>query len=104
MQDIYGKASKINPEIFTVPHNGTQQIIVAWGIIGLIFMVVFLLNFIKKAKKVNYTIPFINYIMFMFILLFVQAGQLITADSAMLVLSLSYVCLSINENNNERIL
>ena len=102
MQDIHGKAAQINPEIFSITHNGTQQVIVSWGIVGIILIFVLFLQMIKIAKRRNPFIKLTNYIAFLFILLNVQAGQFITAEHSLLILSLSYVCMFINFREPEK--
>ena len=95
MQDLRTKLTDIWGYIYEVPHNGFQEIVVVWGIVGLILFFVMLIaitkNWLNKSCRNNLTI-----IPMVAILLFSMAGQLITSYSALLALSFSYMCLFSN--------
>ncbi|MBE6635609.1 MAG: O-antigen ligase family protein [Ruminococcaceae bacterium] len=96
MNDISSKAGAIIPGIIASAHNGTQEIIVAWGIVGLILIIAFIIAMIRKAKMSGNKLQLLNVIMLLFLILYVQSGQFLTADKCLLALCLSYVCISIN--------
>lgn len=87
MQAIYGELA---PEL--VPHNGTIQVLVCWGLPGLAFFIYFLAELISSAKKKN-KLSFVAFIPLIFILIDIQAGQLLTSKTALLSLSLAFLSL-----------
>lgn len=76
-----------------VPHNGVQEVLVIWGIPGLIIFVVFLGSLILNAKKQLNNPTLLNYIPLIMILFKVQAGQLATSYPTILMFSLAYLSL-----------
>ena len=78
---------------FNVPHNGIQEIILAWGIIGLAIFLAFCACFLIKEKKIWGRKTLINYIPFILWFAKIQAGQMVTSDYTMLLLA--YCCLSV---------
>jgi len=89
---------------FEVPHNGFQEIIVVWGVPGLILFFVFLYVMIVRAKKHSNVKGLINYIPLILLLVKVQVGQLITSFPTMLTFSLAYLSMCADfDNKNERI-
>lgn len=83
---IYGVASN-------GPHLSIQEIIIAWGIIGLIMFGILLLMMIVESNRYNKRRNIINYIPFVIILVKSLAGQLLTSGYSMLALSFAYLSL-----------
>ena len=90
IQDISGKALIMMGETVFVPHNGYQQIVIAWGIIGFVLMFALITCIIVNAKKRNSSIPAIAYLPFVLLLVNIMAGQFVTAGSKVLSLALIY--------------
>ena len=90
IQNIAEKASIIMGTVIMVPHNGYQQLVVAWGIPGLILMVLFVYQIIKKANNTNPNPRLIYYLPFLILLINILAGQFVTVSCKMLSLILIY--------------
>lgn len=80
-------------ERFTdVPHNAIQEIIVVWGILGLVFFGLFIYNYLITSRKNNKQ-KLINYIPLVLLLIKIQLGQFVTAGHTLLLLSFVYMSL-----------
>jgi hypothetical protein len=77
----------------TVPHNSIQELIIAWGIPGLIMIVTLFTMMIRGAKKYSSNSAILNYIPFIIILVKSMAGQLLTSGYTMLALAFAYLSL-----------
>ena len=53
LQDFQGKILAIHNVEINVPHNGIQEIWVAWGLIGTVLFIFMLLSLVKIAKKLQ---------------------------------------------------
>lgn len=88
-----------------VPHNGIQEILVAWGAIGLIIFVAMLITMLQAAKYQNRKQSIVNYIPLILILIKSMAGQLLTSSYTMLALIFAYLSLcqdfSVPQKNKE---
>ena len=74
-----------------VPHNSLQEIVVAWGIVGLvIFSVLFLIMF-RSAYRKNRKLRLINWIPLIILVFKSMAGQMLTSAYTMLALCLAYL-------------
>ena len=84
-----------------VPHNGYQQMIVGWGIIGLALMLLFLLCLIMHAKKKNPHTPFMCYLPLILLLTNIFGGQFVTSGTKLLSLVFIYltICNGRKESN-----
>ena len=71
-------------------HNNIQEIILVWGIPGVILMI-WLLSVIVKHKTVPRNI--LHYLVFDFILLYTLQGQLLSSNIVMIGLIFSMVCM-----------
>ena len=79
-----------------VPHNSIQEIIVAWGIPGLIiFMVQFIIMYYNSFQR-NRQQGLINWIPFIIIFIKGMVGQTFTSSYTMLALSFAYLSLCAN--------
>ncbi|MBO7303964.1 MAG: O-antigen ligase family protein [Clostridia bacterium] len=94
IQNIAEKASSIMGEVVQVPHNGYQQLVVAWGIPGFVLMVLFVYQIIKKASRSNPNPLLIGYLPFLILMINILAGQFVTVGSKILALVLIYEILS----------
>lgn len=93
LQDFGYKLTVQNGVATHVPHNGIQEIIVAWGIPGLIFFGMFILDLIAGSRRENPHQKLLNYIPLILVLVKVQAGQIITSGYTMLTLAYCYLSL-----------
>ena len=78
---------------FNVPHNGIQEIIIAWGLPGFFMMISMLLLMIFESKRYEKQKTLLNYIPLIIILLKSMAGQVLTSGYTMLALSFIYLSL-----------
>lgn len=74
-------------------HNSIQEIIIAWGIPGLIMIAVLFIMMISAAKRYNSRHMVLNYIPFIIILAKSMAGQLLTSGYSILALAFAYLSL-----------
>lgn len=77
-----------------VPHNNIQEIVIAWGIPGLIMIAVLLVLMIWKSKRSSKKLVLLNYIPLLIILVKSLAGQMLTSGYTMLALSFAYLSLA----------
>lgn len=92
LKDIYG----ITKFASNVLHNGTQEIVVAWGLPGLMMFIYFLHEMVHSVKQEHTKKKFPNYIPLVLALLYTQFGQFIT--SGIVLLSLSFVYMGLCQN------
>jgi len=85
-----------------VPHNGIQEIIVAWGIPGLLMFIVLCLMLYQQAGKYSKSIKLLNQIPFLIIVVKSMAGQFLTSNYTMLALSYAYLSLCQNFQLREK--
>lgn len=76
-----------------VPHMGIQEIVVAWGIPGLILIAILLVMMIIESKRYSGRKTLMNYIPLIIILTKSMAGQMITSSYTMLALGFAYLSL-----------
>ncbi len=98
LQENVQKLNAIYGGIELVSHNGPQELVVVWGIPGLIFFIwwlVLLVNTARREKKYRFE----QFLPLILILLDVQFGQLIRSGISLLAFSFAY--LSLCSNNEE---
>lgn len=84
-----------------VPHNAIQEILVAWGIPGLIMAVGFIVAMIRRSKQENPRQTLVNCIPLIILLSKSQVGQMITSAYTMLALVFAYLSLCQNFDQKE---
>ncbi len=75
----------------TVPHNFVQEIVIAWGIPGILLFVGLFFNMIRGAVRKNRFIGLLNWIPLLIILFKGLAGQILTSAYTMLAFSYAYL-------------
>ena len=95
LQDYEAKLVSTYPGA-SIPHNGFQELVVMWGIFGLIVFSIFLFNLLRQAKRVNRKMRLINYIPFIVMLANVQVTQMVSSSVTNMVLALVYYLMTIN--------
>lgn len=85
-----------------VPHNAVHEIIIAWGIIGIILFSIQCIVMIIQSRKVCRQQTILNYIPLFIILLKSMAGQLLTSGYTMMALVLAYLSLCQNFKQTEQ--
>ena len=86
------KVSKLSIS-FNVPHNGIQEILVAWGIIGLLLFVSMICVLVRRSKQENPHQSWTNYALLIVLFAKIMVGQVITSSYTMLSFSLIYLSL-----------
>ena len=76
-----------------VPHNGIQEICVAWGIPGLIFFAAMIFVMIRRSKQENPHQAGLNYLLLVILFAKIMVGQVITSSYTMLSFALIYLSL-----------
>ena len=74
-----------------VPHNGYQQLIVAWGLVGLILMILFILYLVLHARKQNQRVQLMCYLPLFILLVNILAGQFVTSGTKLFSLIFIYL-------------
>ncbi|MBE6596316.1 MAG: hypothetical protein E7641_01475 [Ruminococcaceae bacterium] len=103
LQDYGVKVNNIYKTAMDVCHNGTEEVVVCWGIPGLMLFAWFIVEMFRH-KALGFRRCLANYMPLLLILVFVQAGQLISSGISLLSLSFAYVSLIYNfkeRQNNE---
>ena len=77
----------------SIPHNGFQELLVMWGIPGLIAFVLFLWLMVRRAKQLNPNIRFINYVPFLVMLANVQVTQMASSSLVCVLIAVVYLCM-----------
>lgn len=93
LQDLYEKLVLQYAVAAVVPHNGLQEIVIVWGIPGLLMLCMLLGLMVKQSRRYNRKQSLINYIPLLIILVKIQAGQMITSSYTILALSFAYLSL-----------
>ena len=93
MQNVSDKVFEWYDYMINVPHNGPQQLVVVWGVMGLILFAWFIIALIKSARQRN-KFDFISFIPLFFVLINVMSGQLITAGHVLLSFSVVFIIMS----------
>ena len=90
------------------PHNAIQEIIIAWGLPGLVFFALLIVLISFRAYKCSGNQTLLNYIPLIIVIAKSMAGQMITSSYTMLALSFAYLSLcqdfshrNILEKNNK---
>lgn len=85
-----------------VPHNGIQELIIAWGLPGLILFFFLLGVMIWRSKYFCKRQKLLNYIPLLIILVKSQAGQMLNSSYTMLAFSYAYLslCMYLRDDEN----
>jgi hypothetical protein len=84
--------------IYMSPHNSIQEAFIAWGIGGIILIIMHVIIIVinAKSKFINNKIPIINYLPLLVLVIVSQAGQLYSMNERILLFSLVYFMMLIN--------
>lgn len=102
MQQIPKKVYPYYP-VSNVPHNGIQEVWVAWGIVGVVMLLILLWKIVTTSKHHagGKRQPY-QFMPLILTLVFTMSGQLLTSSRALLALSISYLCLCVGKPSTER--
>lgn len=73
-----------------VPHNGIQELLVTWGVFGLLLFGAFVVCMIASSAPMRRKNRLNNFLPLILILVYVQAGQLISNGIVLLAFALAY--------------
>lgn len=91
LQEPLSKIQLLYPETtINVAHNGIQELLVVWGVPGLLLFSWFTIELISSGRK-GAKKTLLNYVPIILIFVKIQFGQLITVGDVLLALSLSYL-------------
>lgn len=96
LQDLAHKMLVQQRVSFNLPHNGIQEVIVVWGVPGLILFTLLCVMLVIQSRKYCKRHILLNYIPLLIVLTKSMAGQLLTSNYT--VLSLVYAYLSLCQN------
>lgn len=103
LQSFKEKINSIYNVNINVPHNGFQEIWVAWGIVGFILFILMFGSLIKEAKRYQPNPSRKQYLILFIMILHVMAGQLIRSEISILSLILVVISLSIDNKSAPKI-
>lgn len=91
VQNIKQKMWYLEGVKVNVPHNGYQQMIVAWGVVGLLLMILFIIYLVLHARKQNPRLQFMCYLPLFLLLINIMAGQFVTSGTKLFSLMFIYL-------------
>ena len=77
----------------SIPHNGFQELLVMWGIPGFIAFIAFLILLVRRARKLNRNMHFVNCIPLFIMLINVQVSQMVSSSVVTILIAFVYMCL-----------
>lgn len=103
LNNLMEKVVNIYRVAWNGPHNSIQEIIVAWGVPGLMMIVMLIFVIVLKSKKYIQRKSILNYIPLIIILVKSMAGQIITSGYTLLALTFAYLslCQDFSQNKKE---
>lgn len=101
LQDFSNRILAMCPKAIFVPHNGIQEVILAWGLPGLVLIAaLFYVMYVQSRKQCRHY-ALINLIPFLVLFLKTFAGQLITSPYTMMMLSFAYFSMCTDFSQSE---
>lgn len=99
LHDFGTKVLDVYRVTVNVPHNGFQEVWIAWGLPGLALFFTLLLQMVRRSKRLCSRQTLLNYIPLLIILAKSMAGQMINSSYTMLAFSFAYLsmCCSFEE-------
>lgn len=94
LQDYGERLTNVYRVARNVPHNSIQEIVVAWGIPGMLMIILLIFIIIRIPRKHKSHHRLMNYIPLIILLFKSMAGHLLTSGYTMLALSYAYLCLA----------
>lgn len=91
LQGFSERVLQMCPQAVFVPHNGLQELILAWGIPGIALFVALWLAMSHQSRKQCRRQSLINYIPLLVLLLKTMAGQMLNSSYTMLMFSFVYL-------------
>ncbi len=104
--DLLYKAVDIHQIAIHDPHNSIQEILLAWGIPGLLLIGFLIFIMVMESKRYSRRKTLLNFIPLIIILTKSMAGQLLTSGYTMLALGFAYLslCQNFSSKNSPQLL
>ncbi len=93
LHDLSEKVTVVYRIAQNVPHNGVQEIVVAWGLVGIVLFGSLLFVMIWRSRQICKQQQLLNFIPLLILIFKVQAGQIITSGYTMMALLYVYLSL-----------
>lgn len=103
LQNLWDKILQIYPYAEDVSHNSLQEMLVVWGIPGIIMFVSMIISMIKTSSKYVIKHTMANYSALLFFIIITMSGQLITSGRGLLYFSMIYLSLCIDFKDREKL-
>jgi hypothetical protein len=97
MQNYGDKVNHIHNTNMNVSHNGYQETVVIWGVVGLALMVYLVYTLIKRVNKYSTKRRLVKYIPLVVQMVYIISGQFFTSGNAMICLIFAFVCMCSGE-------
>lgn len=101
LHGFYRKVMEVYRVAKYVPHNGIQELIIAWGLPGLFLFIALWAVMIWRSRQCCKKQGLINYIPLIIILVKAQAGQMLDSSYTMLAFSYAYLSMCANLTSPE---
>lgn len=102
LQDYSDQLKEMYRIASNIPHNSIQEIIIAWGIPGLMMVIALIAAMIMKSRKYCPRHTLLNGIPLLIILAKSMAGQLLTSPYTILTLAFAYLSLAQNFQSEQK--
>ena len=103
LSDFKHKVIDVFEISLSVPHNGIQEAVVAWGIIGFVFFVLLIITMVNESFKYEGRKNILNFMPLILILSKSMVGQLLTSNYTILALLIAYLSLCQNYSKTKDI-
>lgn len=102
LQNTYPTIYALYGRSYNVSHNGIQELVLMWGIPGLLLFVACLIDMIRISKKYAVRHRLANFIPLFFMILKAQSGQVITSGETLLSFVFAYygLCVSFQKEQS----
>ena len=89
-------------EVTSVPHNGMQEVMAAWGLPGFVIFTAFCIVMISASKKKGKRRNILNFMPSILMFVMIQSGQIITSGFKLVAFAFLYVtmCADIPQEKN----
>ena len=101
IQNYSEKVNGIHNTQMNACHNGYQEVMVVWGIVGMVLVAYMIYCIIRKSGIDNDKRKYINFLTLLILLLQIMSGQFINAGKELLCLVVVFACLSYGKNSSE---
>lgn len=91
LQSFSERVVALCPQAIFVPHNGFQELLLAWGIVGVVIFAMLWRGMIFQSRCCCTKQSLVNYIPFLILLFKTLAGQMLNSSYTMLMFSFAYL-------------